>query len=73
MKFALYRVTTMTTSEGTNIMKLRMKVHKVLNLRCQTGRHDQCMGISKGSKSDPNTFVCTCECHTKTNLTKKEN
>ena len=47
-----------TVREGRRVI-----VQQVLNGFCANGQHEQCLGMSKGSKSDPVTFVCTCECH----------
>ncbi len=40
-----------------------MIVHKVLNAACKAGEHKQCPVKSVGSKSDPHTYICICECH----------
>jgi hypothetical protein len=44
---------------------------EVLNLFCKIGQHDKCIGVSKGTKSDPETFVCICNCHKTTSKQKK--
>jgi hypothetical protein len=40
-----------------------MEVREVLNHFCAVGEHMRCQGESKGSKADPVTFKCTCDCH----------
>jgi len=42
-----------------------MQIIKKLNGFCAVGKHNECKGVSKGTKSDPVTFVCICECHYK--------
>ena len=42
---------------------MAMRKTKVLNGNCSIGKHEECPGKSKGSKSDPVNFECTCPCH----------
>ena len=39
-----------------------------MNLFCAKGNHDKCKGISRGNSNDRETFICTCDCHTATNI-----
>jgi hypothetical protein len=40
-----------------------MKITKVLNGFCKAGQHDKCPAVSKGNRTDRETFVCLCDCH----------
>ena len=48
-----------------------VKTTKVLNVFCRSGHHDKCKGISRATRSDPETFICTCECHQKVEASKE--
>lgn len=39
------------------------KITWVLNLNCQLHDHAKCPGASRGPKTDPVTYACTCPCH----------
>lgn len=40
-----------------------METKYILNLWCKAGLCVSCIGKSAGSKSDPVSYVCTCNCH----------
>jgi hypothetical protein len=40
-----------------------METKLVVNGYCQRKEHEKCPVKSKGTKSDPVTFICICECH----------